>query len=156
VITRISATRNRSRPHAALIVTLGYLAFIGWLTLGPQPTDTETKSLAMVVVDAVNSFGPIHNFTFADLEFISNIAIFVPIGFLFVALFGRRRWWLAILAGAVLTLVIEGTQTFLPARVPDVRDLIANTTGAILGALLALLVTSGRPRASAANIPLSQ
>ncbi|MCU1549984.1 MAG: VanZ family protein [Glaciihabitans sp.] len=139
-----------------MILTLGYLAFIGWLTLGPQPTNTETKSLAMVVVDAVNRFGPIHNFTFADLEFVSNIAVFVPLGLLFVVLFGRRRWWLAILAGVVLTLVIEGTQTFLPTRVPDVRDLIANTTGAILGALLALLVTTGRPRARAASIPVSR
>ena len=141
-----SVTPNRPRPRAAVFITLGYLVFIGWLTLGPQPTNTDTKAWAMVLVEAVNRLGPIHTFTFADLEFLSNIAIFVPLGFLFVVLFGRRRWWMAIALGIALTLFIEGTQEFLPARVPDVRDLIANTTGAAVGVLFALLVTKRTAR----------
>ena len=126
-------------------MTVGYLGFIGWLTLGPQPTNQNTKSFAMFFVEMINRFTPFHDFTLSRLEFLSNIAIFVPLGFLFVLLFGRRRWWLAIVVGILLTLLIEGTQEFLPTRVPDVRDLVANTTGAVIGALVALLVTRGVP-----------
>ena len=39
-------------------------------------------------------------------------------------------------------LAIEGAQQLLPARFPDVRDLVANTLGAALGVVLALVVTT--------------
>jgi glycopeptide antibiotics resistance protein len=59
-------------------------------------------------------------------------------------LFGRRLWWLAIAVGIMLTCSIEFTRQFLPARYPDVRDLVANTGGTIIGVLFALVLTGLR------------
>jgi glycopeptide antibiotics resistance protein len=134
------------------IATLAYLALVGWITLSPQ-----AASPAGPVWRLAQFFGD-HRatqwITFNLLEFTANIAMFVPIGVLLVLLFGRGRWWLAILAGVVLTLMIEYTQRFLPTRVPDLRDILANSIGVVTGTLLALLLTlrsaRGRERRAAA------
>lgn len=75
-------------------------------------------------------------------QFACNIALFVPLGVLL-----RRAPPVAALAGAGLSVFIEVTQLTglwfrfpCPVRVFDVDDVIANTTGAVLGALLAPLL----------------
>jgi glycopeptide antibiotics resistance protein len=128
------------------IATLAYLALVGWITLAPQAALPSGPLWRLA-----QFFGDHHAtewITFNLLEFAANIAMFVPIGVFLVLLFGRGRWWLAILVGVVLTLVIEYTQGFLPSRVPDVRDILANSIGVVTGTLLALLLTlrSGRGR----------
>ncbi len=73
---------------------------------------------------------------------IANILLFVPWGFLmFIALFTADRstlqtYVLTLLLGFTFTCAIEGWQYFLPDRVADVNDVIWNTTGALLGAIL--------------------
>ena len=61
------------------------------------------------------------------MEFTANIAMFVPVGLLFLLLVGRRRWWLALAGGVALTCAIEFAQIFLPGRFSDVRDILANS-----------------------------
>ena len=46
------------------------------------------------------------------------------------------RVWSATLAGLATSCLIEGVQLFLPTRYSTVSDLIANTTGALIGALI--------------------
>jgi glycopeptide antibiotics resistance protein len=77
------------------------------------------------------------------LEFTANIAMFLPVGLLFLLLAGRRHWWLALAGGVVLSGVIEFTQLFLPARFSDLRDILANSLGALLGVAIGRLVTAG-------------
>jgi glycopeptide antibiotics resistance protein len=67
--------------------------------------------------------------------------MFVPVGLFFLLLLGRRRWWLAILLGVVLTCGIEFAQLFIPTRVSDPRDILANSMGALIGVVAALVVT---------------
>ena len=73
---------------------------------------------------------------------IGNILLFMPWGFLmFIALYTVERptvqtYVLTILLGLSLTLAIEAWQYFLPSRVVDVNDVIWNTAGATLGAIL--------------------
>ncbi|HET8796739.1 MAG TPA: VanZ family protein [Thermoanaerobaculia bacterium] len=73
---------------------------------------------------------------------IANILLFVPWGFFaFIALYSVERptmqtYLLTILLGFSFTLGIEAWQYFLPSRVADVNDVIWNTSGTILGALL--------------------
>ena len=73
---------------------------------------------------------------------IGNILLFVPWGFfMFIALYSVERptmqtYVLTVLLGFSFTLSIEGWQYFLPSRVADVNDVIWNTAGTILGALL--------------------
>ena len=68
--------------------------------------------------------------TFDRVEAAANVVMFVPVGLFFVLLFGRRLWWVAIIAGAAFSIGIEYVQLeFLPTRVADVRDVITNTSG---------------------------
>jgi hypothetical protein len=73
---------------------------------------------------------------------IGNILLFVPWGFLtFIALYTIDRptiqtYVLTVLLGFSFTLAIEAWQYFLPSRVVDVNDVIWNTAGTILGAVL--------------------
>jgi len=68
--------------------------------------------------------------------------MFVPIGIFFLLLFGRFWWFASVLAGVALTCGIEFAQRFIPGRVSDVSDLVANSTGALIGVIFALIVTT--------------
>ena len=73
---------------------------------------------------------------------IGNILLFLPWGFLtFISLYTLDRptvqtYVLTILLGFTFSLAIEAWQYFLPSRVVDVNDVIWNTAGTILGAVL--------------------
>lgn len=73
---------------------------------------------------------------------IANVLLFLPWGFLmFIALYTVNRptlqtYVLTVLLGFTFTCTIEGWQYFLPDRVADVNDIIWNTTGTLLGAIL--------------------
>jgi len=64
---------------------------------------------------------------------IQNILLFLPIGFLFRLTTGRRG---VLLLGAGLSFSIETTQLFIPARTSSIVDILANTLGAGLGAVV--------------------
>jgi glycopeptide antibiotics resistance protein len=134
----------------AVVATLVYLAVIAGLTLGPQPTNGLTQRISLLIVADVDRFVA-SGFTYADLEFCSNIALFAPIGLLLVLLFGRRRWWVAVLVCVAMTVLIESAQAFIPSRVSDPRDLLANSIGALIGVLIALPFAGRSRRARAAT-----
>lgn len=78
-------------------------------------------------------------------DLVSNVLGYTPLGFLLAlsALRTRRGRWavvLATLAASLLSLVMEGLQSYLPARVPSNVDLGLNVLGAWLGAVVATLL----------------
>ena len=75
------------------------------------------------------------------MEFLANIALFVPVGMFLLLLFGTRLWWVALTASFAMTTFIEFAQRSIPGRVPDELDLVANGVGAVLGVLIALVLT---------------
>jgi glycopeptide antibiotics resistance protein len=66
-------------------------------------------------------------------DLISNILLFLPLGF-FYRLTTRRGG--AFLLGALISFTIEAIQFFIPARTPAVGDILSNTLGSGLGALV--------------------
>ena len=67
---------------------------------------------------------------------------YLPLGFLLaLALLrsGPLAWLAGLLAPALLSLLMEGLQSYLPQRVPSQLDLLLNAAGGATGALLALL-----------------
>jgi len=76
------------------------------------------------------------------MPIIGNVLIFVPWGFLtFITLYTLDRptmqtYVLTVFGGLTFSLAIEAWQYFLPSRVADINDVIWNTTGATLGAIL--------------------
>ena len=73
---------------------------------------------------------------------IGNVLLFMPWGFLtFISLYTVERptiqtYVLTILLGFTFTVAIEAWQYFLPSRVADINDVIWNTVGTVLGAIL--------------------
>jgi VanZ family protein len=72
----------------------------------------------------------------------SNILFFMPWGFLLAIRRAGRgsTWWfalaLAMVSGACLSGAVEFVQLFSPERSPSVVDLITNTFGSVVGALI--------------------
>ncbi|MEF2976572.1 VanZ family protein [Subtercola sp. YIM 133946] len=135
------------RRHPLLsLFTFGYLAVVGWVTLGPQPLDNKSEGLLHQLLRFFGRHASLDWITYDRVEFTANVAMFFPIGLFLLLLFGRRQWWLAIIVGFVMTVGIETAQLFLPGRVSDVRDIVSNTIGATLGVLTGLVLTAAKAR----------
>ncbi|MFM7802397.1 MAG: VanZ family protein, partial [Limnohabitans sp.] len=76
----------------------------------------------------------------------SNLLGYLPLGFWWCLAAMRSQWtrawsWMfAVFSGCALSFVMECMQTYLPARVPSQLDWLLNTSGALLGAGLALVL----------------
>ena len=123
------------------ILSALYLWAVGWLTLRTRPYGDDIAGVLTRVLDWFAERESTAWITFGVVEFSANVAMFVPLGVFAVLWFGVRGWWTAPLLGAGLSLAIETLQALLlDTRVPDVRDIIANTGGAVIGMLLMLLL----------------
>jgi VanZ family protein len=130
------------RRHPVLgPLTLAYLAFVGWVTLTPGAAAPTSSDLVLGVLDRLQRQDGLGWLTDQRAEYLANVALFVPLGLFLVLLTGSRYWWLALVAGLALTSSIETVQRVLPGRVPDERDVAANTLGTAVGIVLALVLT---------------
>lgn len=123
------------------VLTFGYLLFVGWLTLTPDAIGDRETRLVNRLLDALHRRGIAESIDYMRLEFLANIALFVPVGMFLILLFGAGGWWLAAIGSFGLTAFIETAQRQIPGRVPDERDLLANTVGALIGIALTLVLT---------------
>lgn len=86
-------------------------------------------------------------FNMADI--IANITMYLPLGALCAAVWRKRgrgtilSWLLAVLGCGLLSLGIEYAQHFVASRVESWVDVVANVTGAALGAMLYLACERG-------------
>lgn len=132
----------RPRTWALAVASAAYAVVLWYLTLRPVPYDPEVQGIVDLVVAWFARYEATAWLTLERVEFLSNIGLFVPFGAL--AVLWGARWWLAIVSGLAVSGVIELVQlTLLAERVPDVRDLVANTTGAAAGAALTILALRG-------------
>jgi len=128
-------------PFLALL-TCGYLAFVAWVTLTPQVYASQHIVIIYRVLAAAHRHGYLMSIDNSRLEFLANIALFVPVGMFLLLLFGTRLWWFALVAAFAMTTAIEVAQRSIPGRISDERDLVANGLGAILGVFIALVLTA--------------
>lgn len=135
------------RRHPILsLATFAYLGVVGWVTLGPQPLDDRREGLLWRALEVFARSESTDWITYQRVEFAANVAMFVPVGMFFLLLFGRRKWFAGVLAGVALTSGIEFVQRFMPDRVSDISDIIANSTGTVIGVLFVLIVTTPKAR----------
>lgn len=112
----------------AAVFTVGY-----W----PVPVDRGMRSILTSVLDRLAAAGAPSWVDYAHIEFGANIVLFVPVGVLIALLLPRWEWWLAPIIGLALSLAIEfGQALLLPQRFATPLDVLANTTGATVGALI--------------------
>lgn len=83
------------------------------------------------------------------IEFTANVLMFVPLGLLLTLLL--RHHWYGVLLALVVSAGAELAQFVIPSRHPSLRDILANTLGALLGAALAWLFVLRRERKRATS-----
>lgn len=127
-----------------ILVTGAIVAITVWMSgksysnLDPIPFDDIRYLIRRLAARPIST----HILAVLVVPMIANVLLFVPWGFLmFIILYTVDRptlqtYVLTVLLGFSLTLGIEGWQYFLPSRVADINDVIWNTTGVVLGALL--------------------
>lgn len=135
---RLSASRpSRARPIAAVLLLL-YAAAVLVVVMWPSPVDEKARGMLARILKGLHDRHLLEFLGYPQVEFLSNIALFIPLGVLLGLLLGRRIWGLAVLVCFAGSVAIELTQyVFLPARFATVDDVIANTLGALAGALVA-------------------
>ncbi len=79
------------------------------------------------------------------INVLGNIAFFIPIGLLTPLLFNGNSFLTSTVAGFLLSLSIELLQLPL-LRATDIDDLILNTSGAVVGFIIYLIITKVCPK----------
>lgn len=127
-------------------LTFAYLGVVAWITLGPQPFTESNDGWLWRMLRFFGRHDLTDWITYQRVEFTANVFMFIPIGTFFLLLFGRRLWFVAVAAGIALTMAIETVQLFLPNRVSDISDIIANSSGATIGVITGLILTAASAR----------
>ena len=127
-----------------LLVTVAIVAITIWMSgrsyenFEPIPFDDVRYVVKRLAERPIST----HILALLVVPMIANLLMFVPWGFLmFITLYNVERptlqtYVLTVLLGLSFTLGIEAWQYFLPSRVADINDVIWNSAGALVGALL--------------------
>ena len=132
-------TETRLRLRAWL--TFGYTLFIMYGSLSPF---SGWREQGFNFIDVLRS--PFQ-FTYTAFDAVINLLSYLPFGFL-VGLTGRARFgaltsvMIGLCAGVLLSASMEYLQMYLPTRISSNMDLLTNSSGALIGALLAVSITS--------------
>lgn len=106
---------------------------------------TGVPSFDSIHVDATISYVPFHNIIGNFIQYLLNLILFVPFGFLLPTLWSKYQTSKrTIFAGFVFSLLIEISQLFC-YRMTDIDDLIMNTLGTALGFMLFTILSKKKP-----------
>lgn len=135
---RIGAVANGARTHLTLYLTGSYVLLIIYASLYPL-TDWHNSG-----GDPSSFLGAAWPRYYTAFDLTTNLAAYLPFGFLCAAAWRRRlmplpAWLLTTVLGGALSLTMELLQNYLPNRVPSNLDLACNAAGALLGGWLGAL-----------------
>lgn len=133
--------KSKVRQQLGLALVLAYGLVVILATMWPTPLDQGFASSINRLLAVLHRNGVPEWFGYSKLEFTANVFMFIPLGFLVSMLLPVRVWWLALLICPGLSVAIELTQAFaLSARFATVSDVMANSIGALVGAVFAVLI----------------
>ena len=126
---------------AALAIPLAFIAF--W----PSPVDKPVSGQLAAVLTFLHRHGIPSWFNYSFVEASANVVLFIPVGFAAALAFPSKRWWQIGAFGMLLSGCIElGQFLFFHDRFASVSDIVTNTSGAVIGALLAAwAMKKGKP-----------
>ena len=129
------------RVRVVSVLVSVYLVFVLLVTLWPTTVDRPIDPYLYKFLAALHRHGVPGFVNYNFVEFSANVLFFIPLGFFAALVLPYRRMGFAVLLGTAVSVGIELTQKFfLPGRVASVNDVIANTSGAVIGCLVAVLV----------------
>ena len=119
----------------AMLVPLAFIAF--W----PSPVDQPVQGQLAAVLKFLHRHGIPTWFNYQFVEASANVALFVPLGMASSLSFPTWRLWQIGAFGLLISACMElGQRLFLHARFPSPLDLMTNTSGAVIGVLVAAVV----------------
>lgn len=114
----------------SLVTLVLYLAVVLYITIFSRQPLTEPRW--NIILFPKDEFANVFYH-----EFILNILIFIPIGFLLSGILPKCKMIYTILIGIGISICFEILQFFIHVGVCDINDLIASSIGCILSVLLA-------------------
>lgn len=81
-----------------------------------------------------------HGEPYLFYENIMNIVVFVPIGYILCSLLPLSKWWITVIIGMSLSVMIELMQLGFHRGLCELDDVIHNTVGCLVGVLIACLI----------------
>lgn len=133
--------KSQVRQKLGLCLVLAYGLIVLLATMWPTPLDQGFASSINRLLDVLHRNGIPEWFGYNKLEFSANVLMFVPLGFLVSMLLPLRGWWMALIICPGASVAIEITQSLaLSARFATVSDVVSNSIGALVGAVLAVML----------------
>jgi len=115
-----------------MFIPLALIAF--W----PSPVDQPFQDQLAGALNFLHAHGIPPWFNYKFVEAAANVLLFVPLGIVASLAFMNRAWWQIGLFGFLVSVCIElGQLLFLHSRFASLQDVVTNTSGAVIGALLA-------------------
>lgn len=136
----MGADSSRTRRSWAIAGLLAYGAVVALIVLLP----VSYSGIVNGIGDWARYDLGLTSFGSGWIEFVANILMFAPLGFLLTVLF-RHPWYGVVLALA-LSAAVEIVQIVIPSRQPSMRDVLANVLGAAVGAAVAWVLVVRRDR----------
>lgn len=120
---------------AAMLVPLMFVAY--W----PSPVDQPIQRQLADILNFVHDQGIPPWFNYKFIEASANVALFIPPGLVSTLAFPGKRWWQVGALGLFISGCMElGQFVFLHNRFASPLDLVTNTSGTVIGALLGVVV----------------
>lgn len=129
---------KRIALHGLFWVYIGVLLKITVFRSGFQPGNLcQNGTINLTLFESYVPLLENRDFKRIVYLFVGNIIWFVPLGF-YLGRFGRRKWevWQIWLSGLLLSFLIEFLQYVFGTGVSELDDLILNSLGAWIGALI--------------------
>ncbi|WP_157155344.1 VanZ family protein [Diaminobutyricimonas sp. LJ205] len=131
----------RRNPVLARILLVPYLIAVAWIVFAPADDASRVTGVVAWAADFVATLGIPRMPGYVVLEFLANIALFIPFGVLVRLATTRLLWWAVALLGFATSVTIELVQLSLPSRFSTVSDVVANTAGTAIGWVLVSILS---------------
>lgn len=135
------ATSTRSRltwRQSARVLLAPYLVALALIVFLPARDAGRVTGIVGWAADLLVGWGVPREPAAVVLEFLANVALFVPFGLLLSVAVPSWSSWAISGLGFVVSIAIELVQLGIPSRFATVSDVVANTTGVAIGCTLVI------------------